>query len=249
DMTQPLSLGGSTYAASAGWFGTGSGSKLGDANGVLLTNLSSSQLSGGSTGENLGIGNLGSGTYFIGNNYSYLKTLSFFGSYYNTATVIAQGNGAGKKVLNASTDYTAKNNSSNSFFMTWTNPVLNSDGTVTGTMTYRSRNAGTDYIASTQLTVQKSMSIGFMAATGGNYSKMSVTVDLITASKGVQPVNVNYLNSATGGQLASKGSAWKNSTITATVGDNIGVVPQGNTTSTSDNYDYFAPVAPTGYTF
>lgn len=39
--------------------------------------------------------------------------------------------------------------------MTWTNPVLNSDGTVTGTMTYRSRNAGTDYIASTQLTVQK----------------------------------------------------------------------------------------------
>ena len=27
DMTQPLSLGGSTYAASAGWFGTGSGSK------------------------------------------------------------------------------------------------------------------------------------------------------------------------------------------------------------------------------
>ena len=48
DMTQPLSLGGSTYAASAGWFGTGSGSKLGDANGVLLTNLSSSQLSGGS---------------------------------------------------------------------------------------------------------------------------------------------------------------------------------------------------------
>ncbi|MFC6808155.1 hypothetical protein ACFQEP_05685 [Lactococcus lactis subsp. hordniae] len=72
--------------------------------------------------------------------------------------------------------------------MTWTNPVLNSDGTVTGTMTYRSRNAGTDYIASTQLTVQKSMSIGFMAATGGNYSKMSVTVDLITASKGVQLV-------------------------------------------------------------
>lgn len=93
------------------------------------------------------------------------------------------------------------------------------------------------------------MSIGFMAATGGNYSKMSVTVDLITAPKGVQPVNVNYLNSATGGQLSPKGSAWKNSTITANVGDKIGVVPQGNTTNTSDNYDYFAPIAPTGYTF
>lgn len=248
DMTQPLSLVGSTYA-SAGWFGAGSGSQLGDANGVLLTNLSSSQLSGGSTGGNLGIGNLGSGTYFIGNNYSYQKTFIFLGSYYNTATVIAQGNGAGKNVLNASSDYPANNNSCNNFEMYWTDPVLNSDGTVTGTMKYTSRNSNTDYVASAKLTVQKSMSIGFMAATGGNYSQMTVTIVSVDAGKGVQPVNVNYLNSATGGQLAPKGSAWKNSTITANVGDNIGVVPQGNTTSTSDNYDYFAPVAPTGYTF
>ena len=253
DMTQPLSLAGSTYA-SAGWLGTGSGSQLGDANGVLLTNLSSSQLSGGSTGGNLGVGNLGSGTYFIGNNYSYRKTSIILGSDYNTATVIAQGvgspgSGGGKTILNASSDYTAKNNSSNAFEMYWSNPVLNSDGTVTGTMSYRSRNANTDYTASAKLTVQKSMSIGFMAATGGNYSQMSVTVSLVGAGKGVQPVNVNYLNSATGGQLAPKGSAWKNSTITANVGDKIGVVSQGNTTNTSDNYDYFAPVAPTGYTF
>lgn len=246
DMTQPLSLGGSTYA-NAGWLG--SGSQLGDANGVLLTNLSSSQLSGGSTGGNLGVGNLGSGTYFIGNNYSYRKTSILLGSDYNTATVIAQGDGAGKKVLNASSDYTAKNNSSNAFEMYWTNPVLNSDGTVTGTMKYISRNSNTDYVASAKLTVQKSMSIGFMAATGGNYSQMTVTIGLVGAGKGVQPVNVNYLNSATGGQLAPKGSAWKNSTITANVGDKIGMVPQGNTTNTSDNYDYFAPVAPTGYTF
>lgn len=253
DMTQPLSLAGSTYA-SAGWLGTGSGSQLGDANGVLLTNLSSSQLSGGSTGGNLGVGNLGSGTYFIGNNYSYRKTSIILGSDYNTATVIAQGvgspgSGGGKTILNASSDYTAKNNSSNAFEMYWSNPVLNSDGTVTGTMSYRSRNANTDYTASAKLTVQESMSIGFMAATGGNYSQMSVTVSLVGAGKGVQPVNVNYLNSTTGGQLAPKGSAWKNSTITANVGDKIGVVPQGNTTNTSDNYDYFAPVAPTGYTF
>lgn len=222
---------------------------MGDANGVLLTNLSSSQLSGGSTGGNLGVGNLGSGTYFIGNNYSYRKTSILLGSDYNTATVIAQGDGAGKKVLNASSDYTAKNNSSNAFEMYWTDPVLNSDGTVTGTMKYTSRNSNTDYVASAKLTVQKSMSIGFMAATGGNYSQMTVTIGLVGAGKGVQPVNVNYLNSATGGQLSPKGSDWKNSTITANVGDKIGVVPQGNTTNTSDNYDYFAPVAPTGYTF
>ncbi|MDT2890781.1 hypothetical protein P7H86_12795 [Lactococcus lactis] len=253
DMTHRISLGGSTYA-SAGLFGIGSGRQLGDANGVLLTNLSSSQLSGGSTGGDLGIGNLGSGTYFIGNNYSYLKTYIFLGSYYNTATVIAQGvgtlgGGGGKTVLSASPDYTATNNSSNAFEMTWTNPVLNSDGTVTGEMSYSSRNANDVYTASAKLTVQKSMTIGFMAATGGNYSQMSVTIAAVEAGKGVQPVNVNYLNSATGGQLAPKGSAWKNSTINANVGDTIGVVPQGNTTNTSDAYDYFAPVAPTGYSF
>ncbi|MDT2944187.1 hypothetical protein P7H98_12520 [Lactococcus lactis] len=255
DMTQPLSLAGSTYA-SAGLFGIGSGSQLGDANGVLLTNLSSSQLSGGSTGGDLGIGNLGSGTYFIGNNYSYKKTYPFIllGSYYNTATVIAQGvgspgSGGGKTVRKASDDYTAKNNSSNAFEMYWSNPVLNSDGTVTGKMSYSSRNANDVYTASAKLTVQKSMTIGFMAATGGNYSQMSVTIAAVDAGKGVQPVNVNYLNSATGGQLAPKGSAWKNSTITANVGDKIGVVPQGSTTNTSDAYDYFAPVAPTGYSF
>ena len=260
DMTQPLSLAGSTYA-SAGLFGIGSGSQLGDANGVLLTNLSSSQLSGGSTGGDLGIGNLGSGTYFIGNNYSYKKTYTsiLLGSYYNTATVIAQGvgspgSGGGKTVRKAngdytSDDYTAKNNSSNAFEMYWSNPVLNSDGTVTGKMSYSSRNANDVYTASAKLTVQKSMTIGFMAATGGNYSQMSVTIAAVDAGKGVQPVNVNYLNSATGGQLAPKGSAWKNSTITANVGDKIGVVPQGSTTNTSDAYDYFAPVAPTGYSF
>ncbi|WP_315992627.1 hypothetical protein, partial [Listeria monocytogenes] len=103
-MTQPLSLYGRTYA-SADW--PGNGLKLGDANGVLLTNLSSSQLSGGSTGGNLGIGNLGSGTYFIGNNYSYHERPSLFGGLYYTANVIAQGDGAGKKVLNASKYYTA----------------------------------------------------------------------------------------------------------------------------------------------
>ncbi|MFG7388099.1 hypothetical protein ACGO3R_06770 [Lactococcus lactis] len=116
-MTQSITVAGSTYAYSWNILGIGgSGKTLGDANGILLTNLSSSQLSNGSTGGNLGVGNLGSGTYFIGNNYSYKNTTFLgLGSEYNTATVIAQGDGGTKKVLNASTDYTAKNNSSNSF--------------------------------------------------------------------------------------------------------------------------------------
>ena len=247
DMTQSIRIVGTTLANSKGLFG--SGKILGDANGILLTNLSSSQLSEGATGGNLGVGNLGSGTYFIGNNYSYKKTSIIVGSDYNTATGIAQGNGPGAKILSASSDYTANNNSTNLFIMEWSNPVLNSDGTVTGTISYLSRNGGTNYVSSADITVQKSMSIGFMAATGGNYSQMSVTVNEVTAGKGVQPVNVNYLNSLTGSQLAPKGTAWKNSTITANVGDKIGVVAQGNTVQTSDNYDYFVPVAPTGYNF
>ncbi|MCL2113380.1 MAG: WxL domain-containing protein [Streptococcaceae bacterium] len=248
DMTHSITISGATFANAGG---INPATHLGDANGILLTNLASSQLSGGATGGNLGVGNLGSGTYFIGNNYSHTPyyTLLDLTQGYQTASVVAQGDGSGAKILSASSDYTPNNNSTNAFSMSWTNPVLNSNGTVTGTISYTSRNAGTDYTTSTSITVQKSMSIGFMAATGGNYAQMSVTVSGVTAGKGVQPVNVNYLNTATGSQLAPKGTAWQNSTISANVGDKIGVVAPSGSGNAADNYDYFAPVAPAGYSF
>ncbi|MCT0016606.1 hypothetical protein EFE32_07085 [Lactococcus lactis subsp. lactis] len=245
DMTQPVTISGTTFANAGGLY---PGLQLGDANGILLTNLASSQLSNGATGGGLGVGNLGSGTYFVGNNYSHLQTNSLLGAY-ETATVIAQGNGSGAKILNASQDYTANNNVNNAFTMSWTNPVQNSDGTITGTISYVSTNGGTNYSATTSITVQKSMSIGFMAATGGNYARMSVTISGASAGKGIQPVNVNYLNTVTGSQLAPKGTAWQNSTISANIGDKIGVVAPGSLGNASDNYDYFAPVAPVGYSF
>lgn len=248
DMTQSITISGSTFANAGGLLNQGL--HLGDANGILLTNLSSSKLSEGLTGGNLGVGNLGPGTYFIGNNYSF-KNVSFLGlgSDYNTASVIAQGDGDSAKILSNSSDYAANNNSNNTFSMSWTHPVLNVNGSVTGTISYTSRNAGTDYTTSTTITVQKSMAIGFMAATGGNYSEMHVTISGVMAGKGVQPVNVNYLNTATGSQLAPKGTAWQNSTISANVGDKIGVVAPNGSGNTADNYDYFAPVAPVGYSF
>lgn len=244
DMTQSITISGTTFAQGGGW---SPGLQLGDANGILLTNLASSQLSGGATGGNLGVGNLGPGAYFIGNNYSYK---SLFLNSYSTASVIAQGNGGGAKILSHSTDYEATSGGvGNLFSMSWTNPVLNANGSVTGTISYTSRNAGTDYTTSTTITVQKSMSIGFMAATGGNYSEMHVTISGVTAGKGVQPVKVNYLNSVTGEQLAPKGANWPNSIINANVGDKIGVVAPGGAGNGADNYDYFAPAAPVGYSF
>jgi hypothetical protein len=251
DMSQPITINGLTFANAGG---INPQTHLGDANGILLTNLPASQLSQGATGGNLGVGNLGSGTYFIGNNYSH-KQYTLIGDLlnqgYQTASVVAQGNGSGAKILSASSDYTATNNADNAFSMSWSNPVVNSNGSVTGTMTYVSTNSGTNYSTSASITVQRSMSIGFMASTGGNYSEMHVTVSGVTAGKGEQPVNVNYINTATGNQLAPNGTPWQNSTINANVGDQIGVVaPNGSgNVNTSDDYDYFAPAAPAGYTF
>ncbi|MDG4984174.1 WxL domain-containing protein [Lactococcus lactis] len=246
DMSQPLTINGATFAKGGGLFPN---LQLGDANGILLTDLSSSQLSGGATGGNLGVGNLGSGTYFIGNNYSFKNVTLGVLSNYNTASVIAQGDGAGAKILSNSSDYEANSNSTNAFSMSWTNPVINSDGTVTGTISYTSRNAGTDYTTSAIITVQQSMSIGFMAATGGNYSEMSVTINSVTGGKGTQPVIVNYLNGLTGEQISPKRKVWNNSTINANVGDKIGVIAPNSSDEAVDTYNYVAPTAPEGYSF
>lgn len=241
DMTQPLTITGNTLANAGG---SRPGGHLGDSNGILLTNLSASDLSQGATGPALGVGNLGPNTYFIGNDYAY-KEYSWpnYGSY-KSATVIARGDGAKAKILSASSSYDASNNSSNTFAMDWENPILNPDGTVTGTMSYTTMNAGTTYTAKTTLIVQKSMSIGFMAATGGNYSKMSVQIYKVIAGKGSQPAVINYLNTATGQQLAPRGTKWEHSTVIANIGETLRVIAPDAAAQPSD---YFAPLAPPGY--
>ncbi|MFK4934884.1 WxL domain-containing protein [Lactococcus garvieae] len=245
DMTQAIVISGAVYADSSTLLNPGE--KLGDANGILLTNLSSSQLSTGATGGSLGIGGLGSDTYFIGNNYSYNEVNSL-GRYY-TASVVAQGDGSSKKILSASTRYKYKEESGGSAFaMTWSNPVLNSNGTVTGTIGYTTRNNSIEYTTTTQITVQKSMSIGFMASTGGNFSEMKVKINSVVANKGTQPVSINYLNNLTGNELVVSNETWSSSIINANIGDVIGTKSQESSTNTGTNYDYTLPEDPIGYT-
>ena len=245
DMTKPVVISGAVYADSSTLLNPGE--KLGDANGILLTNLSSSQLSTGATGGSLGIGGLGSDTYFIGNNYSYNEVNSL-GRYY-TASVVAQGDGSSKKILSASTRYKYKEEGGGSAFsMTWSNPILNSNGTVTGTIGYTTRNNSIDYTTTTQITVQKSMSIGFMASTGGNFSEMKVKINSAVANKGTQPISINYLNNLTGNELIVNNETWNSSIINANIGDVIGTKSQESSTNIETNYDYTLPEDPIGYT-
>lgn len=240
DMTEPIHISGTTYAWSPS-----SPLQLGDSNGIILTDRPSSELSTGTVGGSLGIGGLGSGSYFIGNDYSFNHhSLS---QNYDTATVIAQGSGNGKKVLNNSSKYTPSKDETNHspFEFTWKNPVLNDDDTVTGTISYTSNDPGGSHTATTSITVRHSMSIGFMAATGGNYSHMKVTIDEVQAARGTQPVEVNYMNTITGDSMAPQGDSWQNTTINSNVGETVGVYEQGKEGAVENNY--FAPTAPSGY--
>lgn len=239
DMRYPIRITGTTFANAGG---ANPGAHLGDANGILLTNLPAAKLSQGATANALGIGNLGPNTYFIGNNYAFKQT--WWQGAYKSATVIARGDGAKAKTLNASPIYDASNNTKNPFIMEWKTPVLNSDGTITGEMSYTTQNNGTPYTASTTITVQKSMSIGFMAATGGNYAKMAVTISSAKAGKGKQPAYINYLNTATGQQFAPSHKKWQFSTVVANIGDILRVVASNDTPGATT---YIAPTAPLGY--
>lgn len=240
DMTEPIHISGTTYAWSPS-----SPLQLGDSNGIILTDRPSSELSTGTVGGSLGIGGLGSGSYFIGNDYSFNHhSLS---QNYDTATVVAQGSGSGKKILNNSSKYTPSKDETNHspFEFTWVNPVLNDDDTVTGTVSYTSEDPGGSRTATTSITVRHSMSIGFMAATGGNYSHMKVAIDDVQAGRGTQPVEVNYMNSTTDDLMAPQGNSWKKTIVNSNVGETIGVYEQGEEGTVENNY--FAPMAPDGY--
>lgn len=241
DMTQPISITGNTFANAGGIISPGA--HLGDANGIILTDLPAAQLSKGTTGPGLGVGTLGENTYFIGNNYSFRE--QWLPGAYDTATVIAQGgDGASAKILSSSSPYWANNSAKNIFAMDWSNPVLNPNGTVTGEISYKSQDGGVFYTATKMITVQKNMSIGFMAATGGNYSKMSTQIYKVTAGKGSQPVGIHYINSATGQQFSPRHQKWEHSTVIANIGETLSVLMPGRITTSSD---YVAPVAPSGY--
>lgn len=149
--------------------------------------------------------------------------------------------------------------------------VVNADGTVSGTLTlsYGAQGASISSTdgslgnvsygflgTSTQKPVTvsysgnlaKDLTLGVLSSTGGAYGLMSMNggASFLKAQKATQPVQVNYINAVTG--QAIKGQM--PSTITANVGDTIGVVSPTGSAVAADTYDYAAPnLSSLGYTF
>jgi len=139
--------------------------------------------------------------------------------------------------------------------VTWTPDTTNTGaaGFTSGTLSFKltSQNAllGSvrTYSISTKMSLQNSLSIGFLGATGGNAGALSVSLKnaTLTGNKGTQLVPVNYLNKITGQAIPGMNQ----SNITANVNDTIGASLTAPTSGTPDSntYTYVVPTAPTGY--
>ncbi|MFC4651948.1 beta strand repeat-containing protein [Lactococcus nasutitermitis] len=151
--------------------------------------------------------------------------------------------------------------------MSWTPDTTNSapTGFNSGTLTFSltSQNKGSlglgstkTYTLTTHCNLQDSMSMGFVAGTGGNYSNLSVSLNggAGTIGRGTEPALVNYVNSTTGKAISSM---TQQSTIIANVSDVLGVLAPGSTatstpataSNTQGTFNYVAPPAPAGYTY
>lgn len=134
----------------------------------------------------------------------------------------------------------------------WTPTATNPNGTSTGILTYNltaltGANAGQTAQLSTTVTLNNSLSLGVVGATGGNFGIMTFQNDgsNFTASKATEPITVNYIDQSTGQPIASAAA----STITATAGDQITInAPTDATTQTGNSYSYNAPTI-TGYDY
>lgn len=136
------------------------------------------------------------------------------------------------------------------------------DGTNTAAAGYQSGTlqlsitlaSGTTQYLSVAAQLPDSATLGFVGATGGYGSNLSVNVSSATASvtpqRGTEDVTVNYINSYTGKAISSNG--WKPSTILANVGDTVTITAPGGSASSTPGvkgtYTYVAPL-PTGYQY
>ena len=140
-----------------------------------------------------------------------------------------------------------QNNATELMAFSWTPSGPASGGLVPGTMTVTVNGTSISYTTNVSLL----MTIGMTAANGGTASNMSVSLptETIKASLPTAPVTVNYIKSGTTQSLAAP------STVTANVGDTVGVTAPGTTASSTANAypkaNTYTDVAPTftGYTF
>lgn len=255
DMTQSLTL--------SGKITTSTNSSVASALGVMLLPTGTSlSLNAGGTGTGIlpteGTPNaifagrdifpLNSGSTSI-NGQSVANNDWTGGSYYQIR--ISQTGANGLKQASASTNNTANpvvgtgtynGTSGESYVLTWT-PTT---GTTTGSLSYALTTGGSTYIVTwPNLTLPASMQVGLAASAGGWTSTMTYTNTTLTASRVTAPVPVNYLNKVTGQAIPSMGP----STITANVGDTVGLSLVAPTTSSPDSnsYTFLASAAPAGY--
>lgn len=143
--------------------------------------------------------------------------------------------------------------------LTWTPTGAGSTaGTYTGTLTLTVQALKSDdsvntsdkpVTLSTTLTLPQKMSVGVAGSTGSNYGDLSFSnnTSTITGNRATEPVMVNYINATTGKKIASMSS----STITANIGDHIGLSQPGGVTASQAGvpglYTFSAPTIPAGF--
>lgn len=115
--------------------------------------------------------------------------------------------------------------------LTWTNPVVASDGkSYTGTLSLKVQGMTSDGTASgnpvtisqSSITIPKTISIGTIGATGGNYGNLAFSNNSssVTGNRGQKDVKVNYINAVTGKKILS----CEPTSIKSNVGDIINVL-------------------------
>ena len=250
---------------------SGNWDTAGDGVGFILIPQSVSNFTAGQSGENLGIGGIANATFAGRDLYSNLSdsvdgSTNILGGWTdgpgnmiairntNSSGAITHAtypNGTSNNTTNGQAWEQAANTASagmtETMTISWTPDSTNtaSSGFVSGTLTYTNAGSST-YTLTTHTTLAQDTTIGMMGTTGNNYGIMSVNFGSASFSgtKVTEPVTVNYVNQQTGQAI----SGLNPSTITANVGDTIGVIPSSQTTiNDSNTYDYIAPDV-TGYT-
>ena len=127
------------------------------------------------------------------------------------------------------------------FSYTWANPTLNTNGTVTATLTYTEYSDASMHTiigsVSNILTVDRYMAVGLYAANGGNGNSFFGGISYFEGTNATTDVKVSYTFGEDGGKLLD------DTTINAVVGEVIQVIDEKNDSNTDSgmNVSLVAP--------
>ncbi|WP_396443170.1 hypothetical protein [Lactococcus lactis] len=240
DMTQKVSFSGNfSLQANSSTDPFAAGDSLGfiltpKSTDFIANNLKSNLAADGTSnvvGKYLGIGGL-SDSIFMGRDLYQNSDVDLDGSGTENAASnnvsIRQTNNLGELIKQAYPTTSVPNTGSTiteNMKIDWQpSSTLTNDKNVTGELTYTisSENRGKATTLSEKITVARSMSLGIIGSTGGNFGRLtySSTEDEFNAYKGTQSVQVNYLDQDTNQPITN----FSPSIIKANVGDTIKVL-------------------------